>query len=98
MVGSPVTPYIWDDRCSAWDASEAIMQMYSMSPEERKERGKKGLEWALSPEAGFTAKVMGERIIEACDTLFHTWSPKPKCEIIKIEKTKPNYINHSLTY
>jgi glycosyltransferase involved in cell wall biosynthesis len=98
MVGSPVTPYIWDDRCSAWDASEAIMQMYSMSPEERKERGKKGLEWALSPEAGFTAKVMGERVIEACDTLFHTWSPKPKCEIIKIEKTKPNYINHSLTY
>ena len=98
MVGSPVTPYIWDDRCSAWDASEAIMQMYSMSPEERKERGEKGLEWALSPEAGFTAKIMGERIIEACDTLFHTWSPKPKCEIIKIEKTKPNYINHSLTY
>jgi glycosyltransferase involved in cell wall biosynthesis len=98
MVGSPVTPYIWDDRCSAWDASEAIMQMYSMSPEERKERGEKGLKWALSPEAGFTAKVMGERIIEACDTLFHTWSPKPKCEIIKIEKTKPNYINHSLTY
>ena len=98
MVGSPVTPYIWDDRCSAWDASETIMQMYSMSPEERKERGEKGLEWALSPEAGFTAKIMGERIIEACDTLFHTWSPKPKCEIIKIEKTKPNYINHSLTY
>jgi glycosyltransferase involved in cell wall biosynthesis len=98
LVGSPVTPYIWDDRCSAWDAAETIMQIYEMTPEERKERGEKGRKWALSPEAGFTAEIMGERVIEACDLVFNTWEPRKKYDLIKVEKSKPNYINHSLVY
>jgi glycosyltransferase involved in cell wall biosynthesis len=98
IVGSPVTPYIWDDRCSPEDAADQIMKLYQMSPEERQERGEKGRQWALGDEAGFTAQMMGDRVIEACDTLFNTWTPKPKYELVKIEKLKPNYINHSLVY
>jgi glycosyltransferase involved in cell wall biosynthesis len=98
IVGSPVTPYIWDDRCNPEDAADQIMELYQMSPEERQERGEKGRQWALGDEAGFTAQMMGDRVIEACDTLFNTWTPKPKYELVKIEKLKPNYINHSLVY
>ena len=98
IVGSPVTPYIWDDRCSAEDAAKQIFEVYSMSPEERQERGEEGRKWATGIEAGFTAEIMGERVIEACDTLFNTWTPRPKHEVVKIEKIKPNYINHSLIY
>jgi hypothetical protein len=98
IVGSPVTPYIWDDRCNPEDAADRIMELYEMSPEERQERGEKGRQWALSDEAGFTAQMMGDRVIEACDTLFNTWTPRPKYELVKIEKLKPNYINHSLVY
>jgi len=98
IVGSPVTPYIWDDRCNPEDAAARIMELYEMSPEERQERGEKGRQWALGDEAGFTAQMMGDRVIEACDTLFNTWVPKPKYELVKIEKLKPNYINHSLVY
>jgi len=98
IVGSPVTPYIWDDRCNPEDAADRIMELYKMSPEERQERGEKGRQWALGDEAGFTAQMMGDRVIEACDTLFNTWTPRSKYELVKIEKLKPNYINHSLVY
>jgi len=98
IVGSPVTPYIWDDRCNPEDAADRIMELYKMSPEERQERGEKGRQWALGDEAGFTAQMMGDRVIEACDTLFNTWTSRPKYEVVKIEKLKPNYINHSLVY
>jgi glycosyltransferase involved in cell wall biosynthesis len=98
IVGSPLTPYIWDDRCTPEDAADRIMELYEMSPEERQKRGEAGRKWATNVEAGFTAEIMGERVIEACDTLFNTWAPREKYEVIKIEKVKPNYINHSLVY
>ncbi len=98
LVGSPLTPYIWDDRCTPEDAADRIMELYEMSPEERQKRGESGRQWALGNEAGFTAQTMGDRVIEACDTLFQTWSPRPKYEVVKVEKTNSNYINHSLVY
>ena len=98
LVGSPLTPYIWDDRCTPEDAADRIMELYEMSPEERHKRGESGRQWALGNEAGFTAQTMGDRVIEACDTLFQTWSPRPKYEIIKVDKTNSNYINHNLVY
>ena len=42
LVGSPKTPYIYDDRCSAEDAALKIKELYSMSKKEREDRGKKG--------------------------------------------------------
>jgi hypothetical protein len=98
LVGSPLTPYIWDDRCTPEDAADRIMELYEMSPEERQKRGESGRQWALGNEAGFTAQTMGDRVIEACDTLFQTWSPRQKYEVVKVEKTNSNYINHSLVY
>ena len=47
LVGSPKTPYIFDDRCRPEDAALAIAKLYNMSDKERKSRGKKGMEWAL---------------------------------------------------
>jgi hypothetical protein len=41
LVGSPLTPYIWDDRCRAEDAAEQLMNVYSLVREERKARGLK---------------------------------------------------------
>ena len=98
LVGSPLTPYIWDDRCTPEDAADRIMELYEMSPEERQKKGESGRQWALGDEAGFTAQTMGDRVIEACDTLFQTWSPRQKYEVVKVEKTNSNYINHSLVY
>ena len=98
MVGSPATPYIWDDRCTAEDAAAQIEKAYSLGREELKRRGLKGREWALGAEAGFTGEMQGKRVIEAFTTLFNTWKPREKYELINCNEVKPNVINHKILY
>ena len=98
LVGSPLTPYIWDDRCTSEDAAEQLMKVYLLGREERKARGAKGREWALSDEAGFTSEKMGENIIETLDELFATWKPREKYEFINLNEVKDRVINHKLLY
>jgi len=97
IQGSPPTPYIWDDRCRPEDAAEQIMAVYSLSKEERKAKGLKGREWALG-EAGFTGKIQGKRIIEAFDTLFKTWKPREKYELINANEVEDRINTHKLLY
>ena len=96
LVGSPVTPYIWDDRCTAEDAAEQIMNVYL--DENRVENGLAGREWAIGDEAGFTGEKQGIRIINAFDELFATWKPREKYELINANKVKDRKINHKLLY
>ena len=71
LVGSPKTPYIYDDRCNSEDAALQIKALYNMGDKKRKEIGKLGLKWALSEEAGFTSEKMSNRVIEGMDELFN---------------------------
>lgn len=98
IVGSPVTPYIWDDRCTAEDAAAQIMNAYNLGREELRRRGLKGREWAISDEAGFTGEHQGKRVIEAFDELFETWEPREKYELINCNEVKENTVNHKLVY
>ena len=98
MVGSPPTPYIWDDTCRPEDAAKQIEVLYNLTPEEREERGLAGREWAISEEAGFTGEHQGKRVIEAFDELFTTWKPREKYELINVNEVKNRVINHKLLY
>ena len=98
IQGSPLTPYIWDDRCNAEDAAEQIKAVYNLSKEERKARGLKGREWALSDEAGFTGKKMGVNVINTLDKLFATWKPRKKYELVNANEVKPKTVPHELVY
>ena len=98
LVGSPPTPYIWDDRCTSEDAAERIMELYKMSPEQRKEAGNAGYEWATNNEAGFTSEHMGNRIITNLDKLFNTWVPREDYEFINVSEVKENILPHKLLY
>jgi len=98
IQGSPLTPYIWDDRCNAEDAAKQIKAVYNLSKEERKARGMKGREWALSDEAGFTASNMGKKVITTLDNLFKTWKPREKYELVNANEVKPKTVPHELVY
>jgi glycosyltransferase involved in cell wall biosynthesis len=98
IQGSPLTPYIWDDRCTAEDAAKQIMEVYNLSKEERKARGLKGREWALSDEAGFTGEKMGVNVINTLDKLFETWKPREKYELVNANEVKPKVVPHELVY
>ena len=98
IVGSPPTPYIFDDRCEAEDAAEQIMNVYNLTPEERQSRGLKGREWAISEEAGFTSEHQGKKVIECFDTLFETWKPRKHFEFINSNTYPVRTLKHKLIY
>ena len=98
IQGSPSTPYIFDDRCKWEDACDRIKEVYALSSEERKSRGLKGREWALSNEAGFTSDYQSNRVIEAFDELFETWKPREKYELINANEHKGNFLTHKINY
>ena len=74
------------------------MEVYNLSPEERKERGLAGRKWALSDEAGFTQEHQALRVIEGLETLFNTWNPREKFEFINANKYSQPVLNHKLVY
>ena len=98
IQGSPMTPYIWDDRCTAEDAAVQIMNAYKLGREELKRRGLKGREWAIGEEAGFTGEMQGKRVMESFDTLFDVWKPREKFELINTNEIKENVVNHKILY
>ena len=98
IVGSPPTPYIFDDRCEASDAANQLMKVYKLDPERRKAIGLMGREWAIGKEAGFTSERQGERVIENIEKLFETWKPRAKYELIKSTPLKKKVAQHNLVY
>jgi hypothetical protein len=97
IQGSPRTPYIWDDRCTAEDACDQIDKLYQLGREKRKELGLQGRDWAVN-KVGFTSKSMGDRIINAIDKLFDTWTPREKYELINVNELEEDKINHEFLY
>jgi len=84
LQGSPVTPYIFDDRCSYEDAAKALRQWYDTPSERRTECGLEGSEWVNSVESGMSARHMGQRFIDSMDGVFDKWQPKNEVVLWKI--------------
>lgn len=98
LVGSVLTPYIWDDRIDFRDLAKAIQVVYELPAEERNARGKKGREWLCSDEAKMTSQAMGKNLIEGIEETLSTWKPRVKFELVKAEKTDLKKLVHNLTY
>mgnify|MGYP003706083629 FL=1 len=98
LVGSPPTPYIWDDRCRSEDATEQIMKLYKMDSNKREKLGKAGYEWAIGDEAGFTSEHMTNRVISNIEKLFDTWTPRKNYEFINVSEVKEDVLPHKLLY
>jgi glycosyltransferase involved in cell wall biosynthesis len=97
LVGSPLTPYIFDDRCSPDDIATAIKLVWELSPEQRKERGLAGHQWVKSDESGMSARIMCQRVIDSMERAFGSFQPRPKMEVIKVTSRSQEMIPHKLT-
>jgi glycosyltransferase involved in cell wall biosynthesis len=98
LVGSPTTPYIWDDRLDFRDLANAINQVYELSPEEREENGKAAREWVTSDESGMSARMMCNNIIKDIDLTLEKFTPKKSFELLLVEDLEPLELVHKLTY
>ena len=83
LVGSPPTPYIFDDRCCWMDAAKAIMKIYKLSAKARDKRGLLGREFLLSKDVQMSSEMMGNNFINYIDTVFENWKPRKRFTLIK---------------
>ena len=97
LQGSPLTPYIFDDRCAPEQIAEALLTSYNMNLKERRERGLKGREWALSDEAGFTSQRMTQGIVEGIEDTIKNFTPRKAFDLIEVKPREPKYVKHLLT-
>ena len=78
LCGSPLTPYIFDDRCQYEDAGEALLEWYKVGPEERERCGDVGRQWAFSDDAKMTSKHLCDLFTDGIETTFKKWKPREK--------------------
>ena len=76
LQGSPLTPYIFDDRCSYEDAGDAIKYWYNKTHTQREECGKKGKEYLVA--SNMTGKILSETFINNIENTFNNWKPREK--------------------
>ena len=81
LNGSPITPFIFDDRVNDNEVAEAIATVYSWSKEERKRRGLEGREFALK---NLSSEVMCNKMIEGIDKTLETFQPRKRFDLYKI--------------
>jgi glycosyltransferase involved in cell wall biosynthesis len=98
LVGSPKTPYIFDDRLDFRDLAKKLQQSYEMSKEEIKERGLAGRKWVTSNESMQSARCMNENIIKYVDQTLNTWKPRKKFSFQKVDKLPIKQLQHKLVY
>jgi len=85
LMGSPLTPYIFDDRINWEDASTVIKRVYDLGTDERKSRGLLGRQWLLSEESGMNSNEMCRRFMYNIDEVIPSnWKPKNRFDIYKI--------------
>ena len=76
LQGSPMTPYIFDDRCKPTDAAVQIRKVYDLNKNDRKRIGQSGIKFC--EENQMTSKAMGQNFIDSMNSAFDNWKPQPK--------------------
>lgn len=79
--GSPLTPYIFDDRVNIDDVVDAIMKVYNWGGDERKRRGLRGREWAMN---NLTSKIMCNKMVSGINKAIENYKKRDKFQLYKI--------------
>jgi glycosyltransferase involved in cell wall biosynthesis len=79
--GSPLTPYIYDDRVNNKEVANAITEMYLLGKEKRKENGQVGREWAIK---NLSSKVMCDAMSEGINKTIKNFTPRERFNLYKI--------------
>ena len=98
LVGSPKTPYIFDDRLDFRDLAKALMESYKMTKQEKSEAGKAAREWVTSDESMMSSRKMNENVIDSFNQTFNEWKPRRNFDFIKIKELPVKQLQHKLIY
>jgi len=79
LQGSPMTPFIFDDRCDFMEVSEKLGYAFRAGRDHLEKVGMEGHEWVTN-ESGMSSEEMGVSFIEAIDGCFENWTPRKRFE------------------
>ena len=79
--GSPLTPYIYDDRVNDEEVADAITEMYLLGKEKRKENGQIGREWAIK---NLSSKIMCDTMSEGIKNTIKNFTPRERFNLYKV--------------
>jgi glycosyltransferase involved in cell wall biosynthesis len=79
--GSPLTPYIYDDRVNNNEVADAINEMYLLGREQRKHNGRVGREWAIK---NLSSKVMCDAMSEGIQKTIKNFTPRERFNLYKV--------------
>jgi glycosyltransferase involved in cell wall biosynthesis len=79
--GSPLTPYIYDDRVNNNEVADAITEMYLLGKEKRKENGQVGREWAIK---NLSSKIMCDTMSEGIETTIKNFTQRERFNLYKV--------------
>jgi len=87
LVGSPPTPYIYDDHVATEDIENALNSVYSLSKETRREYGNAGRRFMLS-DSKLNSYSMCNSMIHDIEYVLNNWTPINKYEILTFNKAQ----------
>jgi glycosyltransferase involved in cell wall biosynthesis len=79
--GSPMTPYIYDDRVNNNEVANSIYEIYTLSKEKRKSIGLKGREWAIK---NLSSKIMCDEMSKGIETALENYKPRERFNLYKV--------------
>jgi len=88
LQGSPLTPYIFDDRVDFRDVAKALKYWYDMPKSERREAGMEGHEWVCGDESNMSKTNMCKLMLDAIEGCFKNWKPRKRFTLYKINRKK----------
>ena len=80
LQGSPMTPFIFDDRCDFMEVAEKLGYAFRAGKDHLEKVGMEGHEWVVN-ESKMSSEEMGVSFIEAIDGCFENWTPRKRFEI-----------------
>ena len=81
LNGSPITPYIFDDKVNTHEVAQTILKVYELGKEERKRRGKLGREFMLN---NLSSEIMCNKLAEGIETTIQKFQPRKRFDLYKI--------------
>lgn len=83
LQGSPMTPFIFDDRVDYMDVAENLGYAFRAGKDHLEKVGMEGHEWVVN-ESGMSSEEMGVSFIEAIDGCFENWTPRKRFEMYSV--------------
>jgi glycosyltransferase involved in cell wall biosynthesis len=83
LQGSPMTPFIFDDRCDFVEVAEKLGYAFRAGRDHLENVGMEGHNWVVN-ESKMSSEEMGVSFIEAIDGCLENWTPRKRFEIYSV--------------